>query len=128
MDHIAQQLASRNWTYGDGDPSALALMKEKIAQTGRKAGLLTYGQLLRGITFRLRNPDSVSLQIVATVDTTDAVENVATITAGSPLDPDPSDNEVRVTVIAENMLTRTPSASVRAKPLTRLAPNWSPNQ
>src|SRR3989304_3712303 len=32
--------------------------------------------------------------------------------------------KVRVTVIAENMLTRTPSASVSAKPFTSEAPNW----
>jgi uncharacterized repeat protein (TIGR01451 family) len=43
---------------------------------------------------------SANLQLVATVDTTDAVDNVATITAGSPLDPDPADNEARVTVMA----------------------------
>ena len=37
-------------------------------------------------------------------------------------------NKVRVTVMAVNKLTNTPSASVRAKPLTMLAPNWLPNQ
>ena len=35
---------------------------------------------------------------------------------------------VRVTTIAENMLTATPIASVIANPRTNDAPNWSPNQ
>ena len=35
---------------------------------------------------------------------------------------------VRDTVIAENMLTMTPMASVIAKPLIAAWPNWSPNQ
>ena len=39
-----------------------------------------------------------------------------------------SRRNVRVTVIAENMLMSTPMASVSAKPLTTVAPNWSPNQ
>ena len=33
-----------------------------------------------------------------------------------------------VTTIAENILTATPIASVKAKPMTRLAPKLEPNQ
>jgi|CXWL01.1.fsa_nt_gi uncharacterized repeat protein (TIGR01451 family) len=48
----------------------------------------------------LANGASASLQIVATVDTTDTVYNTAVISAASPLDPDPSDNSSTVTVNA----------------------------
>ena len=48
----------------------------------------------------LANGASASLQVVATVLTTDAVENTATISAGAPLDTDLSDNVSTVTVNA----------------------------
>ncbi len=50
----------------------------------------------------LANAASASLQIVATVDTSDPIVNHATITAGTPLDTDPSDNEASVVVSAPN--------------------------
>ena len=43
---------------------------------------------------------SATLNIVATVETTDPVPNTARITGQSPLDPDPSDNSATVTVMA----------------------------
>jgi uncharacterized repeat protein (TIGR01451 family) len=48
----------------------------------------------------LANGASASLQVVATVLTTDAVENTASISAGAPLDTDLSDNVSTVTVNA----------------------------
>jgi uncharacterized repeat protein (TIGR01451 family) len=48
----------------------------------------------------LANGASASLQVVATVLTTDAVENTATISAAAPLDTDLSDNVSTVTVNA----------------------------
>ena len=42
-------------------------------------------------------------------------------------DPTIRRRNVRVTTIAEKRLTSTPIASVSANPLTRAAPNWSPN-
>lgn len=43
---------------------------------------------------------SATLNIVATVETTDPVQNTARIAGQSPLDPDPSDNSATVTVMA----------------------------
>ncbi|HSF43151.1 MAG TPA: S8 family serine peptidase, partial [Thermoanaerobaculia bacterium] len=43
---------------------------------------------------------SATLNIVATVDTSDPVQNTARIAGQSPLDPDPSDNSATVTVMA----------------------------
>ncbi len=43
---------------------------------------------------------SASLQITATLDTTSELENLARISASSPIDPDPSDNSSRVIVNA----------------------------
>ena len=48
----------------------------------------------------LANGASVSLQIVATVETTDTVYNTATISVATPLDPDPTDNSSTLTVNA----------------------------
>lgn len=43
---------------------------------------------------------SATLNIVATVETTDPVQNTARIAGQTPLDPDPSDNSATVTVMA----------------------------
>ncbi|MFL6196486.1 MAG: IPTL-CTERM sorting domain-containing protein [Thermoanaerobaculia bacterium] len=43
---------------------------------------------------------SATLHVVATVDTSDPVQNTARIAGQSPLDPDPSDNSATVTVTA----------------------------
>jgi uncharacterized repeat protein (TIGR01451 family) len=43
---------------------------------------------------------SATLQIVATVNTTDAVKNTAQITASTPLDPNPANNQASVTLMA----------------------------
>ncbi|HEY6332100.1 MAG TPA: S8 family serine peptidase, partial [Blastocatellia bacterium] len=43
---------------------------------------------------------SATLHIVATVDTTDAITNLAQITANTPLDPNPANNQASVTIQA----------------------------
>jgi hypothetical protein len=55
MDDIGRRLMSMNWVYGDGDPSALAELHRRIADTGRRETLIEYQKLLNGVTFRLAN-------------------------------------------------------------------------
>src|SRR3954465_5417895 len=55
MDEIAQKMAEIGWIYADKDPNALAILEERIADTGRKLGLITYSELVKGVDFRLPN-------------------------------------------------------------------------
>lgn len=55
MDEIARRMAAITWTYGDKDPQALAVLEGRIAETGRNLGLITYSDLVKGVTFHLPN-------------------------------------------------------------------------
>ena len=55
IDTIAQKLQKVQWLYGDKDPVARAEMLDRIVATARKLGLITYSDLVQGLTFRLPN-------------------------------------------------------------------------
>jgi hypothetical protein len=55
MDEIAKKMAEIEWIYGDKDPNALTVLEERIADTGRKLGLITYADLVKGVDFHLPN-------------------------------------------------------------------------
>jgi len=55
MDEIVARMQAVNWHYGDKDANALSILEERIAETGRKLGLITYSDLVRGVDFRLPN-------------------------------------------------------------------------
>jgi len=55
MDTILEQLEGIRWRYATGDPAALSEMESRIATAGRKRSLITYSELVRGITFNLPN-------------------------------------------------------------------------
>jgi hypothetical protein len=55
MDSIARKLTETGWTYGDKDPSALAILEGRVAKAGRRLGLITYSELVKGVTFHLPN-------------------------------------------------------------------------
>jgi hypothetical protein len=55
MDPIAEQMAAIAWKFADKDPNALALLEERIAETGRNLELITYSDLVKGIVFHLPN-------------------------------------------------------------------------
>jgi len=48
-------MAAIRWNYPDKDPHALAILEERIAETGRNLGLITYSDLVKGVTFHLPN-------------------------------------------------------------------------
>jgi hypothetical protein len=66
MDEIAQKMAEIEWIYADKDPNALAILEERIADTGQKLGLITYSDLVKGVDFHLpniRNGEAYRIQI-----------------------------------------------------------------
>jgi hypothetical protein len=59
-------MAEIEWIYADKDPNALAILEERIADTGRKGILITYSDLVKGVDFHLpniRNGEAYRIQI-----------------------------------------------------------------
>ena len=44
-----------HWAWADKDPNALAILEERIAETGRNLGMITYSDLVKGVDFHLPN-------------------------------------------------------------------------
>jgi hypothetical protein len=55
MDKILERFGSIKWNYAPRDPAARAELDRRIAEVGRRRGLITYSDLVRGITFNLSN-------------------------------------------------------------------------
>lgn len=55
MDPIQQRFDEIEWTYATGDSKALKELEDRIAAAGRKRGLITYSDLVRGVSFNLAN-------------------------------------------------------------------------
>ena len=49
MDQVAARLLQCTWPYADEDPVAFAEMANRVADTGRRATLITYTELAKGI-------------------------------------------------------------------------------
>jgi hypothetical protein len=54
-DELCKKMRDVNWIWADKDPNALAIMEERIAETGRNLGMITYSDLVKGIDFHLPN-------------------------------------------------------------------------
>src|SRR5688572_12566884 len=55
MDTIVERFHSISWTYAHHDATARAELDRRIAEVGRRHGLITYSDLVRGVTFYLPN-------------------------------------------------------------------------
>ena len=55
MDDIVVRFRAMKWNYADKDPVSRALLARRIAEAGRRSGLLTYSDLVREVTFHLPN-------------------------------------------------------------------------
>lgn len=55
MDDITRRLASYQWHYADNDPRAKGMLTDRILETARHQRLITYSDLVSGVTFQLRN-------------------------------------------------------------------------
>jgi len=53
VDAVLQKLRDIVWRYAPGDPKALKGLEERIAAAGRRRDLITYSDLVRGVTFDL---------------------------------------------------------------------------
>jgi hypothetical protein len=51
MDPIAEQLRAIEWEYADQDLAALAILSQRIQETGRNFGLISYSDLVKGVDF-----------------------------------------------------------------------------
>ena len=58
MNQHRAKLESMTWPYADRDPAALSALGDRLVQVGRRADLITYTDLVRGVTFRLPNVDN----------------------------------------------------------------------
>lgn len=56
-DAIARQLKAIVWEYADKDPAALTILRSRIEETGRKFGLISYSDIVKGVEFRFPNMD-----------------------------------------------------------------------
>jgi len=54
---IQAALDSHVWGYADRDPAALTELQARVAEVGRRRGLITYADLVLGVTFQLSNVD-----------------------------------------------------------------------
>ena len=55
MDRIAERFGQQVWAYAEHDLDAGAEISRRVAEIGRRRGLLTYSELVSGIDFRLPN-------------------------------------------------------------------------
>lgn len=55
MNSVLEKFKIIEWRYADKDPRALDELEKRIAVAGHKRGLITYSDLVRGITFHLPN-------------------------------------------------------------------------
>jgi hypothetical protein len=55
MDKILERFRAIRWHYAPRDEAARAELGRRIADAGRRGGLVTYSDLVRGITFNLPN-------------------------------------------------------------------------
>lgn len=66
MDAVWRRFDEIEWSYATGDAKALRELEDRIASAGRKRSLITYSDLVRGVTFNLPN-----VQKARTIDVTD---------------------------------------------------------
>lgn len=58
MDPIEKHMDAIVWEYADKDLTAIDVLTNRIAETGRKFGLISYTDLVAGIPFHYPNIDS----------------------------------------------------------------------
>lgn len=55
MDKVLERFRGIKWNYAIRDEAARDELGRRIAEVGRRADLITYSDLVRGITFNLPN-------------------------------------------------------------------------
>ncbi|MDE2839832.1 MAG: hypothetical protein OXM03_04315 [Chloroflexota bacterium] len=62
------KLRSLTWEYAPHDLDALAVLRERIADTGKRFGLISYTDLVRGVSFHYPNINSGEAYRIETYD------------------------------------------------------------
>lgn len=62
-DSILRRIHQTRWNYADYDPAGCAELERRLAATARERGLITYSDLVRGITFNFPNVRDSPLQL-----------------------------------------------------------------
>lgn len=62
-DLITRKLKAIVWEYGDKDPTAVAILRERIKETGRKFGLISYSDIVKGVEFNFPNMNGRTYRI-----------------------------------------------------------------
>lgn len=57
MDALATQLSAMEWKYASQDTAAKEELTRRIALEGKRLGMITYSDLVRGIVFRVESVD-----------------------------------------------------------------------
>ena len=70
MDAIETQMFQIQWSYGDKDPAALAVLQKRISEVGRSLGLITYTDLVKGVEFHLPNINNGAAYSITTYNWT----------------------------------------------------------
>ena len=70
MDAIETQMSQIQWSYGDKDPAALAVLQKRISDVGRSLSLITYTDLVKGVEFHLPNINKGAAYSITTYDWT----------------------------------------------------------
>src|SRR6266550_3522897 len=63
IDNVLNRFHDIKWHYAPGDAAARSELKRRIADVGGRRGLITYSDLVRGITFHLPNLQEPTHQI-----------------------------------------------------------------
>jgi hypothetical protein len=52
---VEEKLKEVRWEYADKDPNAVGILTKRIEEIGRKFGLISYSDLVKGVTFSFPN-------------------------------------------------------------------------
>ena len=55
---VLQKLEQVNWEYAPHDHDALVVLRERVAETGKRFGLISYTDLVKGVVFHYPNINS----------------------------------------------------------------------
>ena len=71
MNQVKRRLSKYNWNFAGDDPPALNELEKRIIDTARRKDLITYSDLVNGITFSLPNANRGQPFQIAPDDWTD---------------------------------------------------------
>lgn len=71
IDELSSRLSALRWAFAEFDAPARKELERRIADIGKKAGLLTYSELAKGVVFRLPNVNGGAPYHIDTFNWTD---------------------------------------------------------